>query len=112
MSILTGRSWCYMLVPAAGSASLLGCFDQQPQEVLDYDIDFTDWCENRSDSISSLTVTCDAGMMVDGWKMNGNVAKVLMSGGVDGDSYKVTVRAKTTAGAVREADFRINSKEV
>jgi hypothetical protein len=40
------------------------------------------------------------------------VVKVILSGGTDGEAYKVTVRLTTSAGLVKEVDFQVKIKEV
>jgi hypothetical protein len=92
--------------------AVLGKFDKQPAEILDYDVDFTDWFANRTDSPSSHTATADAGITIVSATRTGNVVKVILSGGVSGTTYKVTVRMTTTAALVKEADFAVKIKEV
>lgn len=93
-------------------AAVLGKFVKQPSEVLDYDVDFTDWFANRADTPSSFVVTAEAGITIDGSSRTGNVVKVILSGGVSGAKYKITVRLTTTNLLVKEADFVVLVKEV
>lgn len=92
--------------------ALLGKFTKQPQEVLDYDVDFSGWFSNRGDVIASFSASADPGVNVVSSALAGSVVKIVVSGGVDGASYKVTVRVTTTLGLVKEADFLIRVKEV
>jgi hypothetical protein len=92
--------------------SLLGRFTKQPAEVLDYDVDFTDFFEGRTDTPASFSVVAEPGITVIGSSRSGNVVKVLLSGGTDGTAYKVTVLLTTTTGVVREADFQVTVKAV
>lgn len=93
-------------------SGLLGQFKKQPDEALDYDVDYTEWFSNRTDTPASFQVTADAGITVVGSQRNGNVVKVILSGGTAGTKYKVTVKLTTTAGLVKEADFTVTIKAV
>ena len=92
--------------------AVLGKFDKQPAEILDYDVDFTDWFANRTDAPSSHTATAPDGITIVSATRTGNVVKVILSGGTEGTSYKITVRLTTTAALVKEADFTVKIKEV
>jgi hypothetical protein len=92
--------------------SILGRFVKQPSEVLDYDVDFTDWFANRSDSPHSCTVVVEPGLTKVSESITGNVVKIVLSGGTSGSRYKVTVRLTTTVGIVKEADFQVAVREV
>jgi hypothetical protein len=92
--------------------AILGRFTKQPTEVLDYDVDFSEWFADRSDTLDSFTVTAQAGITVASSSNTGNVVKVVLSGGTNGGRYKITVRVTTTPSAfVREADFIVSVKE-
>lgn len=92
--------------------ALLGRFVKQSSEVLDYDVDYTDWFSNRQDSAASFEVTAQAGITVEATSRSGNVVKTVLGGGTDGESYKLTVLLTTTAGLVKEADFIVRIKDV
>lgn len=91
----------------------LASYTKQPGETLDYDIDFQEqWLSVINDTISSFTVTSDAGITVVSSFLLGGIVKVFVSGGLDGQTYKVTVRVTTTGGRIREADIKIKVKEL
>lgn len=92
--------------------TLLGRFTKQSAEILDYDVDYTEWFEGRTDTPASQIVVADPGITVVGTSRTGNVVKIVLGGGTDGDVYKVTVRLTTTLGLVREADFTVTIKDV
>lgn len=92
--------------------SILGKFTKQPAEVLDYDVDFSEWFSNRTDTPASFTVTADTGITVVGSTRSGNVVKIILSGGTSGTKYKITVRLTTSNSLVKEADFQVVVKEV
>lgn len=93
-------------------AAILGKFVKQPAEILDYDVDFSDWFSNRVDTPSAFSVTADTGITVVGSSRSGNIVKIILSGGASGTKYKVTVRLTTTNSLVKEADFVVAVKEV
>lgn len=93
--------------------AILGKFTKQPAEILDYDVDFTDWFSNRTDAPVSFVVVAETGITVLSSTRVGNVVKVILSGGTNGTKYKITVRVTTTPGSlVKEADFTVTVKEV
>jgi hypothetical protein len=91
--------------------AVLGRFVKQPSEVLDYDVDFTDWFDGRTDTPSSHVVIAETGITVVGSSRTSNVVKVILSGGVAGTKYKVTVRLTTNTFLVKEAEFVVSIKE-
>ncbi len=94
--------------------TIIGRDTKQPDEVLDYDVDFTDWFANREDVYSSFTATADTGItVVSSAKLAGvNKIRVVLSGGANGSQYKVTVLLTTSSGVVKEADFIVKIKAV
>jgi hypothetical protein len=94
------------------ATTILGRFSKQPSEILDYDVDFTDWFVGRTDTPVSFVVVAEAGITVVSSARTGDVVKVLLSGGTTGIKYKITVRLTTAAGLVKEADFTVNVREV
>lgn len=92
--------------------SILARFSQQSTETLDYDVDFTDWFEDRVDTAASYTATVESGITLSTSSRSGSVVKVVLTGGTHGQSYKVTVRLTTSSGVVKEADFTVKIKDV
>jgi molybdopterin biosynthesis enzyme MoaB len=90
---------------------LIGTVKQQPNDVQDYDIDFTDWFP-VDDFITEATVSVtpddfpiplstaigNAGKKVKVW---------VYAGGTAGTYYKVTVNATTNDGRKKEVEFKI-----
>lgn len=91
---------------------ILGKFSKQPSEILDYDVDYTDWFKGRTDTPASFVVSAEPGITIVGSARTGNIIKVILSGGTSGTKYKITVRLTTAAGLVKEADFTVAVKEV
>ena len=91
---------------------ILGKFKKQPGEVLDYDVSYEDFFSNRNDTLNNATVVADAGITVDSVDLNGELVKVVLSGGTNGVTYKVTVTMTTTIGIVKEDEFQVTVKEI
>lgn len=91
---------------------ILDTYTKQPAEVLDYDIDYTDWLET-GDTIASKTVTAEAGLTVDSSAIWGasKKLKAWISGGTAGTTYKVTATIVTVGGCTKEDEFKVRVKE-
>ena len=93
--------------------AVLGRFTKQPGETIDYPVDFTDWMAGRTgDSITSYTVVAEPGINIATHIRVGNVVTVVLAGGTDGTSYKITVKITTAFPLVKEAEFVVKVKEV
>jgi hypothetical protein len=99
-------------------ASTLGSATQQPNEVLDYDVDYGDWMP-QGDSIDTVEASArllsgtGAPALTAGRVQNTRtVSKVWLSGGSDGSRWRVQTRAFTAQGRVKEAEFDISIREV
>lgn len=93
--------------------ALLGTFNKQPQEILDYDIDYSEFLP-ESDTIVDHVTSADEGLTVlsSATIDAGKGVKVWVGGGVTGNTYKVQVRAVSGDGRVKEAEFKVRVKEV
>lgn len=92
--------------------TLLGKFSKQTDEILDYYVDYSEWFADRADTPQSIAVTSEAGLTVVSSAIVGLTVKIVVSGGTNGSTYKVTCKLTTTSGIVREADFTITIKDV
>lgn len=91
---------------------ILGTFSKQPVEVLDYDIDCSEWLVS-DDALASATAVVDtAGLTVDSVLISSPRVKVWLSGGTNGATYKVTVTITTDDGRVKQVEFRVRVKDV
>lgn len=93
---------------------ILDTFTQQPADILDYDIDYTDWL--GTDTLASHTVTADTGITIDTpassiWGSSLKV-KVWVSGGTTATTYKITVTVVTAGGRTKQDEFRVKVREV
>ena len=91
---------------------ILATFPKQPADVQDYDVDYADYLnELGGDTLVSAVVTADVGVTVDSHSIIGTAVKVWVSGGTTGRTYKVTIRATTAFGRVKEVEIRVKVKE-
>jgi hypothetical protein len=87
---------------------------KQPSEVLDFDI-IADKRLTDDDSIVSAGATFsgpDSNLVIMRVTWSGTVAKVWLSGGTDGCTYKVTVEILTANGRQIESEFYVQVKDI
>lgn len=90
---------------------MLGTHIQQPEEVKDYDIDYSDWLTS-GDNVESVDVAVNqAGLVAGPVYINDPFVKIWVSGGVSGITYKVTVTTTTADGRVKQDEFKIKVKD-
>lgn len=94
--------------------AILGKFPKQPNEILDYDIDFTRWLENTDgdQGLTASVAVAPPGITIDRHVVSGGVVKVWLSGGENGQQYKVTATLVTVNGRRKEGEIMIRVKEV
>jgi hypothetical protein len=97
---------------------ILGTYDKQPGEKLDYDIDFSDWIPSGDTIVSaivSVEIQPDALLVADTpatIQPGGKAVKVWIQAGTSGKTYQVNVVATTAGGRIKEVEFRVRVKEV
>jgi hypothetical protein len=69
---------------------------KDPDEVLDYEVDWSD--RLGSDTIDSVTWTMPSGIVKDDQDVSGDIAVIWISGGTAGESYNIGCRVVTTGG--------------
>lgn len=89
----------------------LAIFTKQPADVQDFDVDFTQYLTDLSDTGVSHIATVETGITLDRSTLAAGVVKVWLSGGTDGWSYKVTATLTTTGGRVKQAEITVRVKE-
>jgi hypothetical protein len=84
---------------------------KRPEDVLDYDVDFSRWLAT-DDTITDAEVTVSDGTVVaDDFEFTDQVVKVWLSGGEDGDTVFVTVKATTAQEREKEICFRLRIRK-
>lgn len=99
--------------------AILGKFNKQPIEVLDYEFDFTAWLADRADVIVSQTVTAlpdvvgSAALTISSVAATSGVVRFFAAGGADGVRYEVTctITTASTPARVKQAEMIITVKE-
>lgn len=92
--------------------TILGTFTKQPLEVIDYDIDYSDWLSDTDFLVSDVTTVDGSGLIIDSSiVLAPDVLKIWLSGGTDGLTYKITALITTDDGRVKEDEFRIRIKD-
>jgi hypothetical protein len=90
---------------------------KQPSEVLDYDFDWTKRLTPSTDTIATATVVCeDVDLTILDTEVSDYIVKQWVSGGIHGETYKLTCRIVTTnadpMARELEAEMYIPVKEV
>ena len=81
-------------------------FTKDPDAVLDYAVDWSDWLED-GESISSYTVSVPSGLTKDSDAIQGgDTVVVWLSGGEEHRSYRVTVHITTDNSPINREDDR------
>jgi hypothetical protein len=93
--------------------AILGRFTQQPNETIDYDIDYSDFYAGRSDAPASspVNVSVPSTVQLLSATMNGMVVKIVLTA-VPTGRHKITVLQTTNAGMVKEDEFYVTGKDV
>jgi len=101
---------------------LLGKFQKQPAETLDFDIDFSEFLSD-GDSLQTTgnpavpdpldVVVSPTGSLTLGPTLvrDGLIIKQWVSGGTDGQKYKITITARSNAGRVKQVEFSVRVKD-
>jgi hypothetical protein len=91
---------------------ILGTFQKQPADRLDYDVTYKDWL---TDGDNVLTVTAEVtpeGLTVEAVYVNDPIVKTWLSGGTSGTTYKITLTATTADGRIRQDEFKVKVKDI
>jgi len=86
-------------------------FTKDPEALLDYTIDWSDWMET-SDFIVDSTWIAPAGITIDHQVFTENRTTVWISGGTSGESYDLINRITTNDGREDERDLTIYVREI
>ena len=88
--------------PVNGSSPVFFEAPKDPSDVKEYAFDWTDALADDSDTISSHTITVEAGLTKDSDTEASGVVTVWLSGGAAGECYDVTCQVVTAAGRTLE----------
>lgn len=91
--------------------SMLGMMTKDPDERLDYDVDFSRWLTDTDELSTAVIETENTVAVADQTDVSRTAVKVWMAGGVSGETGKITVRVTTIQGRIKEACFRLKIKD-
>ena len=86
-------------------------FTKDPDANLDFSIDWTDWLDVVSDTISSVVWTVPSGITKTDESNTTTVATIWLSGGTVGTKYAIVGRITTAAGRVDDRTIEIVIKQ-
>ena len=82
-------------------------FTQDPQDRLDYEIDWSEWLPTGDTIITSTWAVDDAALTLDDDSATTTAATVFASGGVIGSAYLVTNHIETGQGREKDQTIKI-----
>jgi hypothetical protein len=86
-------------------------FTKDPDERLDYEADYSRWLPG-TDTIASATAEIAEGTaVIDAVEPSDAAVRIWVSGGTPGETCRITIRATTVQGRIKEAALRIKIKE-
>lgn len=89
----------------------LSVFSKDPDERLDYDIDFSRWLPDGDVIMSVVTSISGGTAIIDGTEPSDTCVRVWVAGGAVGETNTITIRATTAQGRIKEAALRLKIKE-
>jgi hypothetical protein len=106
---------------------ILETFEQQPLELKDYTVSYTEWLAPVSDRIIDVETSvtritsrqsatgmapATADLEVSSVTRTDDAVTIWVEGGTSGYSYKVTIKATTEGGRVDESELQFNVREI
>jgi len=92
--------------------------EKQPAEIKDYPINYAEWLAEAGDTLADVqaTVVCltdpaDTALVVSSLTLAPTAVAVWLSGGTDGQRYKVTVTVTTAGGRRDQSEFIVKIKD-
>lgn len=85
--------------------------EKDPDAVLDYSFDFGPWLTPLSDAIQSAVFILDSPLVNETEAVAATTAVVWVSGGVAGQTHRVTCRITTVAGRIDDRSVFLKIRE-
>lgn len=85
-------------------------FMKDPDSVLDYAFDWSEWLES-GESINSHVITVDGGITKDSSSNSSTIVTVWLSGGTAGTNYNIACKIVTSGGRTVERSITIRCRE-
>ncbi len=87
-------------------------FKKDPNAVLDYTIDWSDWLVSGDEIINATAVSVTAGLTIGSVTSTANVVTVWVSSGVAGSEYDVVIHVTTAGGRQDDRTITIVCREL
>lgn len=81
---------------------------KDPDAVLDYVFDWTEWLDDIDDTISGIEIIPETGITCDSSSFTEKTAIAWISGGIAGTTYQITCRITTAAGRIDDRSIYIS----
>jgi hypothetical protein len=86
--------------------------DKDPDDILDYEIDWTAWLGGLSaDTILTSTWIVPSGLTMNSSSNTDTTAKLWLSDGTDGETYLITNRITTSVGRTKDQTVKLRVRE-
>lgn len=86
---------------------------KQTADQLDFDVDYSDWIPKAATIVTvEVTVDVPAELTLLSYQNNSPIIKIWLADGLNGKTYKVTVKAHTDLGHIKEKEFRLRIKDI
>jgi len=89
---------------------IIGSITQQPNDRMDYDIDFSEWMP-AGDVVLEASVSVLPTGLTAAYAIQNPIVKVWLYGGTAGVTYKVTVLATTNDSRKKEVELKVKVKD-
>ena len=84
---------------------------KDPNAILDYTFDWSEWLDAITDTIASQSIVAETGITNDSSSISGKTVIAWISGGTAGNTYRVTCRIVTAGGRTDDRSIFIKVKE-
>lgn len=90
---------------------ILGVIIQQPTDILDYDIGYTEWVGDTVQSATVEIIPSNGTLLVNVAISGDDTVKLWIQGGVDGDQYTVEVKTVMASGREKEDELIVQIED-
>jgi hypothetical protein len=91
--------------------AVLNTYTKQPNDVLDYDIEYADFLSEGDSLASAIATVSPSGLIVHTPLVVGTTIKLWVEGGTSGVKYKITVKTVTTLSRTKEDELIFRVKD-
>lgn len=85
--------------------------NKDPDDILDYSFDWSEWVESNNDSINSYSFIQDGNLTLTNQLLNDNIISVFVAGGVLNSTSYLTCRIVTNAGRRKDKTLFFRFKD-